>query len=248
MTIEEQARWVEQIAGGAARQEQATTEARRLLQEDLAQAIAQAQSTATGADQAAHSADHIVSAGVQTVEKTIAGMRAIADSTDDVARRVQEVNESSHKIGAIIQTIDEIAERTNLLALNAAIEAARAGEHGRGFAVVADSEQITLAMSEISAVSKENSVAAEEIFAGAEEARAQMAETVSSVKLLSRMADRLQEQVSHFRTHEQTTRTPAHSDPEMLLSPALPPQPGPNPSPLLPPFAPEIAVQTNGRH
>ncbi len=137
-TIEEQAQWVERIADGASRQERATVEARRLLEEHLAQAIGEAESTAIGADQAARSADRLVSAGVKSVEKTISGMRAIADATDGVARRVQEMNESSRKIGTIIQAIDEIAERTNLLALNAAIEAARAGEHGRGFAVVAD--------------------------------------------------------------------------------------------------------------
>lgn len=56
---------------------------------------------------------------------------------DHVMETMTEIEDSSLKIGNIIEIIEGIAFQTNILALNAAVEAARAGDEGRGFAVVA---------------------------------------------------------------------------------------------------------------
>ncbi|MEG6521842.1 methyl-accepting chemotaxis protein [Desulfotomaculum sp. 1211_IL3151] len=55
-----------------------------------------------------------------------------------MASSIETLNQKTHQINTIVDTISSIADQTNLLALNAAIEAARAGDSGRGFAVVAE--------------------------------------------------------------------------------------------------------------
>ncbi|MFJ7921871.1 protoglobin domain-containing protein [Lysinibacillus fusiformis] len=62
----------------------------------------------------------------------------IHHKTFAMANMVEQLDDSSSKINAVVEMVKSISGQTNLLALNSAIEAARAGEHGKGFAVVAN--------------------------------------------------------------------------------------------------------------
>ena len=92
----------------------------------------------TLASDIANRASEMAHSGANVVQETISGMQSIADKVRESSHTVAALGARSDQIGAIVGTIEEIADQTNLLALNAAIEAARAGEQGRGFAVVAD--------------------------------------------------------------------------------------------------------------
>jgi len=93
-----------------------------------------AESTASATQQANEAGQE----GRVVVDRSIASINELAGSVNQIQQELTSVEEDSNRIGSVLETIQGVAEQTNLLALNAAIEAARAGEQGRGFAVVAD--------------------------------------------------------------------------------------------------------------
>jgi methyl-accepting chemotaxis protein len=181
---------------------------------DIAQSC---HSAASGALQSSQTAEE----GASVVGRTVQVMGRIAVRVTDTAKTVENLGTRSEQIGEIINTIEDIADQTNLLALNAAIEAARAGEQGRGFAVVADevralAERTTKATREIGEMIKtiqsETRFAVRAMEEGVKEVESGTAEAAKSGAALQAILEQINDvnmQVSQIATaaEEQTATT-----------------------------------------
>jgi methyl-accepting chemotaxis protein len=156
----------------------------------MSNALSEAMSKASGQSSSVASSSQEATANVQTVataaEEMSASILEISNNIQDTARKAKQCASSAQtsqeklthlqsaveEIDSVIQTINEIAEQTNLLALNATIEAARAGEAGKGFAVVA---------SEVKSLANETHKMTDEISKKVQDIKDSAAQTIESV-------------------------------------------------------------------
>ena len=137
VAMDELSAQIDQAGNGAEAQRNTVASAATAMDEMNATVLEVARNAAVAAE-GSDGASHKAAEGASVVAKSITALDRLQNSAETTTRESLELGKQVEAIGAIMSTINDIADQTNLLALNAAIEAARAGEAGRGFAVVAD--------------------------------------------------------------------------------------------------------------
>ncbi|RKH64829.1 methyl-accepting chemotaxis protein [Corallococcus llansteffanensis] len=123
-------------------------------------------------------------AGQERLRQSGEALEHLRAQVGELMPAIGRLTEGSRKASAILETVKDLSDQSNVLAINAAIEAARSGEHGRSFTVVARemrslSQQSQRGAQSISGLLSEMSTSVGAVTASVEASHRQMAEGIS---------------------------------------------------------------------
>lgn len=125
-----------QLSSGAAETAAAVTETTTTV-EELKQTAHLSAEKAKDVLSSSEETAHTVKSSEESIATTIEDMKQIQDKMQIISESILKLSEKGMAIAEIMNSVNDLAEQSNLLAVNAAIEAAKAGEQGRSFGVVA---------------------------------------------------------------------------------------------------------------
>lgn len=183
--ISEISRTVDEIAKGASDQAQEAQQGVQLV-EKLSSQIDFVYQSYSSVMEDTNSIHNLNEVGLKSVNILRAKSEENFNSSEKIFSVVQKLTNSTKDIGTFVQSIEDIAEQTNMLSLNAAIEAARAGEAGKGFAVVAE---------EVRKLADQSRQATEEIIALMESVSEESQSAIQAMEVMKKVSQEQNEAV-----------------------------------------------------
>jgi len=178
------------------------------LNDRTRQTVANVQQTVATMNQMAASVQSNSETAAEVDKLSVAASSAATkggNAMQTVVKTMDDIADSTQRIGSIPSLINDIAFQTNILALNAAVEAARAGEQGKGFAVVAGEVRHLASRSASAAndIRKLIDASASKVQSGSEQVHA-AGRTMDDIVVQVKNVTQLIAQISHA-TSEQAT-------------------------------------------
>lgn len=183
--ITEISKTVDEIAKGASDQAQEAQQGVQLVEKLSSQIDLVYQSYSSVMDDTKNIHD-LNDVGLKSVNILRAKSEENFNSSEKIFSVVEKLTNSTKDIGTFVQSIEDIAEQTNMLSLNAAIEAARAGEAGKGFAVVAE---------EVRKLADQSRQATEEIIALMESVSEESQSAIQAMEVMKKVSQEQNEAV-----------------------------------------------------